>query len=96
MIDLFTGSWRCFAKIYILIEIVRCDLSFAKRFNHFVYDIDHIVEEDIFIVNDSVNCLYESWQVDEMFYKVKRLIDVVCVVYKVKKLFEMFVKIYSY
>ena len=32
-------------------------LPFAKKINHLVYDVDHIVE-DVVMINDSVNCLF--------------------------------------
>ena len=53
-------------------------LPFAKKINHLVYDVDHIVE-DVVMINDSVNCLFAVWILLRlfagwmMFYKVKRL-----------------------
>ena len=62
---------QCFMCLFLF---SRC-LPFAKKFNHLVYDVDHIVE-NIFLVNGwltscllFVNCLYESQQVVEMLQR---------------------------
>ena len=81
------------AKIFLSIENC-CLFHFAdvyrlqKKFNHLVYDVDHIVE-NIFLVNGwltscllFVNCLYESWQVEWYCLQSIILANIVKMFYK--------------
>ena len=55
-------------------------LPFAKKINHLVYDVNHIVEDEL-MINDSVNCLFAVYKLSCM-----NLVEIVCkmidVVYK--------------
>ena len=59
-----SGKHRAGNKISIencCLKNISAVFTIAKKINHLVYDVNHIVE-NIFLVNDSVNCLFAVYK----------------------------------